>query len=65
MKIQLLHCNVKKNFAEEDGDKMPILAMRLLILIAIILFATILGRFSVRVFLNKLLGGSVWWGSFL
>lgn len=64
MTIQLLHLNVKYNLFERDGI-MPVIVTRLLILAAVILVATGLGRLSVRVFLNKLLGGKVWVGSFL
>lgn len=44
---------------------MSIMLKRLIILAVIIIAAALLGRLSVRVFLNFLLGGTIFGGNFL
>lgn len=44
---------------------MSLIAKRLIILSVIIVAAFVLGRLSVRVFLNLLLGGTMFGGNFL
>ncbi|MGM9602739.1 MAG: hypothetical protein ACI3W5_14300 [Faecousia sp.] len=45
--------------------KMPIFAKRIIVLAVIVIVAAILGRLAVRVFLNLLMGGTLFGGNFL
>ncbi|MHA9737899.1 hypothetical protein [Robinsoniella peoriensis] len=38
---------------------------RMIILLIIIIVAAVLGRLAVRIFMNTLLGGTIWGGNFL
>lgn len=44
---------------------MTLMQKRILILLVIIIIAAILGRMTVRIFMNLLLGGSLFGGNFL
>ncbi|PWJ72337.1 UNVERIFIED_CONTAM: hypothetical protein C7383_11941 [Murimonas intestini] len=44
---------------------MTLMQKRILILLVIIIIAAILGRLTVRIFMNLLLGGSLFGGNFL